>query len=59
VEFRRAHLLEKQGLLRRQYMEEIEELTEDEMWDSVMFDWFPNAQSEDEIAEELDNMWND
>lgn len=40
-------------------MEEIEELTEDEMWDSVMFDWFPNAQSEDEIAEELDNMWNE
>lgn len=40
-------------------MEEIEELTEDEMWDSVMFDWFPNAQSKDEIAEELDNMWND
>nr|DAL27204.1 MAG TPA_asm: hypothetical protein [Caudoviricetes sp.] len=31
-------MLEKQGLLRRQYMEEIEELTEDEMWDSVMFD---------------------
>ena len=40
---------------------ETEEITESEegIWEDVMSDFFPDAASEEEIEEELDNMWND
>ena len=37
---------------------EEDEMSEGEIRDDVMFSWFPGA-SEDEIEDELDNMWND
>ena len=36
-----------------------EELFDGELWDSVMYDMFPQAENEEEIAEELDYLWND
>lgn len=27
--------------------------------DEVLFDWFPNAETEEELEEELDDIWND
>ena len=40
---------------------ETEEITESEegIWEDVMSGFFPDAASEEEIEEELDNMWND
>ena len=40
---------------------ETEEITESEeqIWEDVMSGFFPNAESEEEIEEELDNMFND
>ena len=40
---------------------ETEEITEseEEIWEDVMSGFFPNAESEEEIEEELDNMFND
>ena len=29
------------------------------LWDDVMSDFFPEARNEDEIAEELEDIWND
>ena len=37
---------------------EEDEMSEGEVWDDVMFSWFPGA-SEDEIEDAFDNMWND
>lgn len=34
---------------------EEEELSASQVWDEVMFDWFPNAQTEEELEEELEN----
>lgn len=36
-----------------------EELFDGALWEDVMFDMFPQADSEEEIAEEIDNIWND
>ncbi len=36
-----------------------EPLSDGEIWDEVFFDFFPNADSEEEIADELDDLWND
>ena len=35
-----------------------EELSESEIWDEVMFDYFPNA-TEEELEDELDSWYND
>jgi hypothetical protein len=35
-----------------------EELSESEIWDEVMFDYFPNA-TEEELEDELDSWFND
>ncbi len=44
----------------REFEEEEEEFeSEAQIWDDVMSSFFPNAGSEEEIEEELDNMWND
>ncbi len=29
------------------------------LWDEVMSDFFPDASTEEEIADELDDIWND
>ena len=34
---------------------EEEELSASQVWDDVMADWFPNAQTEEELEEELEN----
>lgn len=34
---------------------EEEELTPSQIFDEVMFDWFPNAESEQELEEELES----
>ncbi len=39
--------------------EEDEFESEAQIWDDVMSSFFPNAGSEEEIEEELDNLWND
>ena len=36
-----------------------EDVFDEELWDDVMGDWFPQAKTDEEIAEELDNIWND
>ena len=33
--------------------------SEGQLWDDVMSDFFPDAESEEEIEEELDNLFND
>ncbi|MBR3517092.1 MAG: hypothetical protein IKO10_12355 [Lachnospiraceae bacterium] len=42
-------------------LETEEDITESEeqIWEDVMSGFFPNAESEEEIEEELDNMFND
>lgn len=40
-------------------MEMINEIFDGWIWDNVMFDFFPQAQDETDIADELDDMWND
>ena len=39
-------------------LETEEELSESEIWDEVMFDYFPNA-TEEELEDELDSWYND
>ena len=39
-------------------LETEEELSESEIWDEVMFDFFPNA-TEEELEDELDSWFND
>ena len=39
-------------------MEMMNEEFDGELWDSVMFDFFPQSK-ESEIADELDDLWND
>ena len=39
--------------------EENEFESEEQIWEDVMSGFFPNAESEEEIEEELDNMFND
>lgn len=39
--------------------EDEEDMTEGELWDDVMFDFFPSCKNNDEIADELDDLWND
>ena len=39
--------------------EDDEDMTEGELWDDVMFDFFPACTTEEEIADELDDLWND
>ncbi len=34
---------------------EEEELSASQVWDDVMADWFPNAQTEDELEDELES----
>lgn len=34
---------------------EEEELSPSQLWDDVMADWFPNAQTEEELEEELES----
>ena len=34
-------------------------LTEDEIWDEVMGNWFPNAETLDEIEDELESWLKD
>ncbi len=36
-----------------------EEQFNEAMWDEVMSDFFPNASLDEEIADELDDLWND
>ena len=36
-----------------------EDVFDEELWDDVMFDWFPTAHTDEEIADELDDIWND
>lgn len=35
---------------------EEEELSASQVWDDVMADWFPNAQTEEELEEELESL---
>lgn len=35
------------------------EISDGELWDDIMYDLFPNSSNEDEIADELDDLWND
>lgn len=35
------------------FFEEEEELSASQVWDDVMADWFPNAQTEEELEDEL------
>lgn len=41
------------------FFEEEEELSPSQIFDEVMFDWFPNAESEEELEEELENWLKD
>ena len=36
-----------------------EDYFDDDMWEEVMSDFFPNAKSDDEIASELEDWMND
>ncbi len=40
-------------------MEMINEIFDGWIWDDVMSDFFPQAQDGADIADELDDMWND
>jgi hypothetical protein len=40
-------------------IEDEEDMTEGELWDDVMFDFFPACTSEDELADAFDDIWND
>ena len=35
------------------------EIFDEELWEDVMSDWFPNSYTDEEIADELDDIWND
>ncbi len=37
------------------FFEEEEELSASQLWNDVMADWFPNAQTEDELEDELES----
>ena len=37
------------------FFEEEEELSPSQIFDEVMFDWFPNAESEEELEDELES----
>ncbi len=52
-------ILEQNEEVRGFEEEEDEFESEAQIWDDVMSSWFSNAGSEEEIEEELDNMWND
>ena len=41
------------------YYYEADELFDEQLWDEVMGDFFPDAKDEDEIADMLDDIWND
>ena len=30
-----------------------------DLWDDVMYDFFPQAKDEEDIADELEDLWND
>ena len=32
---------------------------DEELWDDVMSDFFPDAQDDEDIADELDDLWDD
>ena len=36
-----------------------EEVFDGKLWDDVMFDMFSQAKSEEDIDQELDDIWND
>lgn len=36
-----------------------EEVFDGKLWDDVMFDMFSQAKSEEDIAQDLDDIWND
>lgn len=38
---------------------EEEELSASQIWNDIMADWFPNAESEEELEEELENWLKD
>lgn len=39
--------------------EDEEDMTEGELWDDVMSDFFPECKTEEELADALDDLWND
>lgn len=36
-----------------------EETFDGKLWDDVLSDWFSDAENEDEIGDELEDLWND
>lgn len=40
-------------------MEKVNEYFDGDLWDDVMYDFFPQAKDEEDIADELEDMWND
>lgn len=50
---------EEECMEKEENIENEEDMTEGELWDDVMFDFFPACTSEDELADAFDDIWND
>ena len=51
---------EDKGMEKEKDMEDEEEdMTEGELWDDVMFDFFPACTTEEDLADAFDDLWND
>lgn len=50
---------EEECMEKEEDIEDEEDMTEGELWDDVMFDFFPACTSEDELADAFDDIWND
>ena len=37
----------------------INEYFDGDLWDDIMYDFFPQAKDEEDIADELEDLWND
>ena len=51
---------EDKGMEKEKDMEDEEEdMTEGELWDDVMFDFYPACTTEEDLADAFDDLWND
>lgn len=51
---------EDNGMEKEKDMEDEEkDMTEGELWDDVMFDFFPACTTEEDLADAFDDLWND
>lgn len=53
------YMEEEEDIENEEDIEDEEDMTEGELWDDVMFNFFPACTSEDELADAFDDIWND